>query len=179
MAANTLYRLAGWSALLSVVFSFGLFGVLMATNGDRGALFNGVFILASLFSVITFYGLYVFHRPQAAGLSLIMLGAGVASMILEGLGSGPGSPLTLGAQALGGVAYLLLGYLGYNNSQMPRGLALSAYAVGVLGALAAVTGAVASLSAVYQMAGGIFLLAWMVWSVWVWRWFTSPKLATA
>ena len=179
MSNQNLFRYAGWSALLSVLFSLGLFGVLMATNGDRGMLFNGIFIIASLFSVIVFYGLYVFHRPQAAMPSLLMLIVGVVGLVLEGFGSGPGSPLTLLSQALGGVAYLLLGYLGFSNSQMPRGLAISAYAVGALGVLAAVTGIVSSLATVYQAVMGLFLLAWIVWSVWAWRWFVSPKLATA
>lgn len=178
MSNTTLFRLTGWSALLSVVFSLALFGVLMATNGDRGVLFNVVFIVASLFSVIVFYGLYVFHRPQAAIPSLLMLIVGVAGLVLEGFGTGPGSPLTLLAQALGGVAYLLLGYLAYSNSQMPRGLAILAYAVGALGILAAVTGAVASLATIYQAVSGLFLLVWIAWSVWLWRWFLSSKLAT-
>jgi hypothetical protein len=85
----------------------------------------------------------------------------------------------LGSQALSGIAFLLLGYLAFNNSQMPRGLAILAYAVGVFSALAAIVGALTTLTTVYQALLGLQLIVWIVWSVWLWRIWLTPKLVTA
>ena len=69
MSHTSLFRFAGWSSILSILFSFGMFALI---SGGRGGAFMVVSIIASLFTLVVFYALFVFHRSQAATMSLAM-----------------------------------------------------------------------------------------------------------
>ena len=176
MSNSNLYRIAGWSAILSVLLTFGLFGA-MATSG-RGAAFVAISIVASVLGAIVFYALYLFHRAQSAMLSLAMLICGLIGLVLENIGAGPESPPTMIAIALYGVAFLILGYLGYSHTQMPHWVAILAYIVGLVSLIG--TGANAALMPnIATPFLGIQILAWIAWSVGIAILFLSRKLATS
>ncbi len=177
MSHKSLFRFAGWSAILSVLFSFGMFALI---ESGRGGLFTIVSIIASLFSVVVFYALYVLHRPQAAGLSLAMLALAVLGLILENIGTGPATPLGEITNVIYGVAFLLAGYLGFGHAQMPRWIAICACVAGA----ACVALGVANALGLEPLAGAAEMLqfvAWIAWSVGILIRFSFSKteLATA
>jgi hypothetical protein len=175
MSNTNLYRFAGWSAILSILFSFGMFALI---GGGRGGAFMVVSIIAALFTLVVFYALYVFHRSQAATLSLAMLVCGIVGLTLENIGAGPDTPLGMVTSVVYGATFLLIGYLGYGNAEMPRWLAISAYVVGFASlatAGASALGQVGVASAVPML----LFVAWIAWSIGIWRWFTSSKTVVA
>lgn len=178
MSNANLYRLAGWSAILSILVSFGMFALI---GGGRSVVFMVVSITAALFTLIALYGVYVFHRPQAPALSLAMLVCAAVGLTLENLGMGPDTPMGMVTNVIYGTTFLLVGYLGYGNAQMPRWLAISAYVVGFASlatAGASALGQVGVASAVPM----VLFVAWIAWSVGIWLWFlrqAKTALATA
>ena len=175
MSSRSLFRFAGWAAILSVVFSFGMFAFV---EGGRGGLFMVVSIIASFFSVVVFYTLYVLHRPQSAGLSLAMIMCGVLALILETIGTGPQTTLGIVTNVIYGVSFLLVGYLGFGNSQMPRWIAICAY---VVGASCVAFGGLTALGQT-DLAGAIEMvqfLSWIAWSVGILIRFSFSKTALA
>lgn len=172
MSNTNLFRFAGWSAILSILFSFAMFAFI---GGGRGGMFLVANIIAFFFTAVVFYSLFIFHRPQSATLSLLILVIGILGLVLELIGSGPETPLGIITSVIYGSTYLLIGYLGYGNAQMPRWLAICGYVVG--GALLVMAGAFALGQTV--LANNVFSMlmfaAWIVWSVGIWRFFTSSK----
>lgn len=174
MSNKSLFRFAGWSAILSIVFSFAMFAFV---SGGRGGMFMAVSIIAAIFTAAVLYGLYVFHRPQAATLSLAMLVIGVVGLILENIAQGPETTLGMITGIVYGVAFLLVGYLGYGAPRMPRWLAIMAYVIGISGLLAAVGTAIGL--AAFEYMFYLQFLTWIAWSIGIWRWFTSSKTVVA
>jgi len=171
MSNNSLYRFAGWSALLSVVLSFALFP-LESVGG--WALRLGSFVPLALSGVV-FYALFVFHRPQAATVSLVMLICGAVALFMEFLGGTPESAMGIASHAIYGVAFLLVGYLAWGESRIPRWIAIC-----VLLAGASVLASAILTPFAYSLAetiGYIYFLAWIVWSVAMWRWFLKTAAA--
>ena len=172
MTNKSLFRLAGWLAIVFVVLAFSMFAF-------TGGIFIALSILGGVCLAVIFYALYVFHRPRAATLGLVMLVCGVISLIFENaafmLQSG-GETLLSVRFVLLGVAFLLLGYLGYGNDQTPRWLAICAYLVGVAGLAAGGAGllgqASAGLTASYLM-----FIPFLVWLFGMWRWFLKTAAA--
>ena len=161
MSNRSLFRFAGWSAILSVVFSFAMFALV---EGGRGGAFMAVSIIASFFSAVVFYALYVFHRPQNAALSLVMLVCGVLALVLENIGSGPATPLGVITNVIYGASFLLVSYLGLGNPQMPRWLAICAGVVGASCILFGLSNALglSSLGGIIEM---LQFVSWIAWSV--------------
>lgn len=161
MSNRSLFRFAGWSAILSVAFSFAMFAFV---GGGRGGMFMVVSIIASFFSAVVFYALYVFYRPQSAAVSLAMLVCGVLALVLENIGSGPETTLGVITNIIYGVSFLLIGYLGVGNSQMPRWLTICAFVVGASCILFGISNALglSTLGGITQM---LQFVSWIVWSV--------------
>ena len=175
MSNTSLFRFAGWSAILSILFSFGMFALI---SGGRGGAFMVVSIIASLFTLVVLYALFVFHRSQAATLSLAMLVCGIVGMTLENIGAGPDTPLGMVTSVVYGATFLLIGYLGYSNAQMPHWLAISAYVVGIASLATAGASAVGQ-AGVTDIIPMVMFVAWIAWSIGIWRWFVSPATAIA
>ncbi len=161
MSNRSLFRFAGWSAILSVVFSFAMFAFV---QGGRGGMFMAVSIIASFFSAVVFYALYVFHRPQSAALSLAMLVCGILALVLENVGSGPETTLGVITNIIYGASFLLVGYLGVGNSHMPRWLAICAFVVGASCILFGLANAL-RLSTLGSITEMLQFASWIVWSV--------------
>ena len=176
MSNNNLYRFAGWSAILSIVFSFAMFGLV---GEGRNAVFIAVSIIASVFTAIVLYGLYVFHRSQSAVVSLVMLACGVIGLVLENLGTGPEGSLFVLTNGIYSVAFLLIGYLGFGNAIMPRWLAILAYVCGLATLGMAGAFALGQPDLGENVFGMFQFLAWVVWSIGICRLFLSSKLAMA
>ena len=107
-----------------------------------------------------------------------MLVCAAVGLILENLGMGPDTPMGMVTSVIYGTTFLLVGYLGYGNAQMPRSLAICAYVVGVASlatAGASALGQVGVPSAVPML----LFFAWIAWSVGIWRFFTSSKTVAA
>lgn len=175
MSNTNLYRFAGWSAILSILTSFGMFALI---GGGRGGAFMVVSIIAALFTLAALYGVYVFHRPQAPALSLAMLVFAIVGLTLENLGMGPDTPMGMVTSVIYGTTFLLVGYLGYGNAQMPRWLAVCAYVVGFASLATAVASALGQVGAASTVPMVLFV-AWIAWSVGIWRFFTSSKSVVA
>lgn len=175
MSNQTHYRFAGVSAILSVLLSFGMFAVV---GNGRDAVFMGVSLAAFFFTCVVFYALYVFHRVQAAVPALVMLLCGVGAIVLEGIGSGPGTMLAAFANLLYGIAFLLIGYLGWSNAQMPRWIAILAFVIGIGGIGSAGLTAVGQAS-VGETVTMVYFFAWVIWSLAICWWFWSRKSVPA
>ena len=177
MSNNSLFRTAGWCAALSVLFtviSFVMFSVM-----PTSPLSVVVAALALLVVTVVFYALYVLHRSESAGLSLFGLVAWIAAAAVNFA-----SLFNMTNQALYGIASLLFalpllvfGFLAYRSARVPRGLAVLALLGGVLWAI---TGAVSfggsSLGLALTL---VSTIVWAAWLVWLWRFFSSGKLAKA
>jgi len=175
MSNQTLFRIAGVSAILSVLFSFGMFAVV---GNGRDVVFHGISILTYLFTCIVLYALYVFHRAQAPMPALTMLLCGVVGVILEGIGTGPGTMLSVVSNLLYALTFLLIGYLGWGNAQMPRGIAALAFVIGAGSAASGILMAVSQESP-GEMMGMAYFFAWVIWSVAICWWFWSRKSVPA
>ncbi|HNB52457.1 MAG TPA: hypothetical protein PK530_10960 [Anaerolineales bacterium] len=177
MSNKNLFNFAGWSAILSVVFSFAMFAFV---GGGRGGMFMVVSIIASFFSAVVFYALYVLHRPQSSSLSMVMFGLAILGLVLENIGTGPNTPLGVVTNSIYGVAFILAGYLGFGSSQMPRWIAICAFAAGVGCIVLGMANAIgqASLANVGEL---LQFVAWIAWSVGILLRFSFSKaqLATA
>lgn len=160
MSQKNLFVIAGWSAVVSVLCSFGMYGLV---GSGRGPLFQLVSMGTYITSAIVFLALYLFHKHQSGILSLAMMLAGIVGMVLEGIGTGPETPLAVVANSLYGLSFVLLGYLGFGSPQMPRWVAGCAYAVAVSSLATAFLTAVGQ-STLSEIAGLVFLVAWIAWS---------------
>lgn len=179
MTNNNLFRFAGWSAILSIVLSFGMFGVIMATGGERNVAFIAVSVVAAVFTAVAPYALYVFHRPQSAMISLAMLVCVIVGLVLENFGTGPGTTLGMFTNVVYGAGFLLIGYLGFGTKQMPRWIAIFAYLVGFTALAAAGAVAIGQTALAENVLSMLVFLAWIVWSVGLAILFLSRKLTTA
>ncbi len=172
MINKSLFRLAGWLAVVFIVLAFSMFAF-------TGGVFISLSILGGVCLAVIFYALYVFHRPRAATLGLVMLVCGIISLIFENaafvMKSGGETMLSVRFVLLG-AAFLLLGYLGYGNDQTPRWLAISAYLVGVAGLAAGVAGLLGQAS-VGLTASYLMFIPFIVWLVGMWRWFLKTAAA--
>ena len=172
MTNQNLFRLAGWLAIVFIVLAFSMFAF-------TGGVFIALSILGGVCLAVIFYALYVFHRPRAATLGLVMLVCGIVSLIFENtafmMKNGGETMLSIRFVLLG-VAFLLLGYLGYGNDKTPRWLAICAYLVGVAGLAAGGAGllgqASAGLTASYLM-----FIPFLIWLVGMWRWLLKTAAA--
>jgi hypothetical protein len=172
MSNNRLYRFAGWSALLSVILSLALFP-LESIGG--WALMAASFVPLALGGVV-FYALFVFHCPQAGTMSLVMLVSGLLGLILEFLGATPESTMGIVTHAIYGVAFLLVCYLAFGESRMPRWLAVCILIAGASVFVSAVLTAL-GLNSLAETTGMVYFIAWIVWSVGIWRWFLKTAAA--
>ena len=171
MSNNSLYRFAGWSALLSVILSIALFP-LESVGG--WALRLGSLVPLALAGVV-FYALFVFHRPKSATLSLIMLVCGIVALALEFIGATPESAMGIVTHAIYGVAFMLAGILAWGESRIPRWLAICVLIAGASVFVSAMLTPSAPSLAV--MIGFVYFAAWIVWSVAMWRWFLKTAAA--
>ena len=177
MTNNNLFRFAGWCALLTVVLTLVIWGFYLTAPTGNLVLILSVLTMFVLTPV--FYGLYIAHRSESAGLSLVGLVLWVVAAVLQ-----IASVVNITNNFLYAIAtlafalpLLVFGYLAFQSSRVPRGLALVTFLTGVVWLIA---GAVSfngqnTLSMVGGVASTLFMVVWLVW---LWRFFQSGKLAT-
>lgn len=171
MANNQLFRFAGWCAALAVVLSVLAFVPFAAATSGSTLVIS---TLTLLVLTVVFYALYVVHRAESAGLSL----AGLVLWVLAGavnffsLLSQNDESLYKAANLLFALPLLVFGLLAYRSSKMPRGVALLALVGGVAWAIAGFIPFGMALSY-------LTTVIWLAWLVWLWRVFSSRKLASA
>lgn len=178
MSNNSLYRTAGWCALLTALLTVVVFVIFTVAPTSSLTLILGVVSL--LVMTLVFYALYVAHRSESAGLSLagliLWIVAGVAN--IASLANPTNNALYAVSTMAFAVPILIFGFLAYRSPKMPRGLAVVALLTGVVWGLA---GAVSfngptDIAMAANLAATVF---WLVWLVWLWRVFSSGKLAAA
>jgi hypothetical protein len=178
MPNNILFRIAGWCALLAGLI-MGAFFVASAI-APTSVIGKILAIMGVLAMTVVFYALYVAHRSESAGLSLVGLLLWIPAGVVDiaSLASPANTLLYAVDSLLFALPFLIFGFLAYRSAKMPRGLAL----IGLLsGVCWVITGAAAfigsaAIGMVASLGGFIFMLVWLAW---LWRVFVSGKLATA
>jgi hypothetical protein len=95
------------------------------------------------------------------------------------VGTGPEGSLFVITNAIYGVAFLLLGYLGLGSAVMPRWLAILASVCGIATLGMAGAFALGQPDLGENVFGSVQFLAWVVWSIGICRLFVSSKLTMA
>jgi hypothetical protein len=173
MSNEKLFRIAGWCALGCVVVMIAaLISIMLSPS-------VGVFleILFLLGLIVVFYALYVAHRSEAGKLSLaglVLAAAAVVVDLLSLLNEGNVFLLSLW-YVLISLAFLIIGYLAWRSSKMPRGVAVAALVAGAFSLITGLGGFLGSESfnSVVRL---LAVLAMLVWLIWLWRVFWSKKL---
>ena len=165
MSNSSLFRIAGFCAILSLVVYVVAFG-LFSTNAG---LMTTSFIVATVALLVVLYALYVVHRPESSGLALgagLITAIGTIASLFAGDPAVPANAFLYGASSVVfGVGILLFGWLAYKSSKMPR---LLAYIVLFAGALSLLTGLLflagsSDLGNQLNFASILPFFAWMIW----------------
>jgi hypothetical protein len=175
MTSNNLARIAGISGVLSVL-GFVAGAVLSPDPMNPGAQATLLFLLSTLLIAPIFYGLYVFHRPHAQTIALIALILGLIAVVLGLFAPTPTSNPMLFNLSTGllGVVVLVFGYLGLQNSKMPRVLAIIAIVTGILVLVATALTAVAA--AIAETVSFVYIILFVIWALWLSWLFLKGKL---
>ena len=178
MSNNKLFRFAGRCALATVLLTLVVWGFYITAPTSSLILILGVLTMFVLTPV--FYALYVFHRSESAGLSLVGLVLWVVAAVLQivSLLAITNNFLYAIASLVFALPLLVFGFLAYRSTRMPRGLALVTLLTGIVWLI---LGAVSfNGTTTLAMVGGVASTLFMVvWLVWLWRLFTSGKLVTS
>jgi hypothetical protein len=176
MNKNNLFRIAGWCALVTGLLML-LIPVVQLVPSVIGMILNIVILLGI---TIVFYTLYVAHRAESAGLSLVGLILWLLSLVLTVAGflTTISNSLSNLGSLLWALPFLIFGYLAWRSARMPRLLAVLALLIGVLYLLLGVAGfmGAAGFTNGGNLVGDILMLVWLVW---LWRLFLSKKFAAA
>ena len=175
MINNKFFRFAGWWAFASAVLLIASFVFLYIAH-DIGDILLTVFFLAL---IVTFYALYVTHRTESSGLSLVGLilvfpAVGVAIAA----NNSNNTILSYWLYLLVSLPFLIFGFLGFRSAKMPRGLAVVTLLAGVTYLISGVAGLLRS----EAIAGNVSMLSTLlvlVWLVWLWRAFLSKRMTVA
>jgi hypothetical protein len=177
MKNNQFFRVAGWCALVTALLMVGIHLVPSGTSSFLGSV---VSIGTLLGLTIVFYSLYVAHRSQSAGLSLVGLiswvlafGLNLISMVIN-----IGTFLGYLGSLFWVLPFLIFGFLAYRSDRMPSGLAVVAFLSGISLLVAIVAGLMGNEAVVniVSLVADIFMLVWLVWLGIV---FLSGKFAAA
>jgi hypothetical protein len=171
-----LFRIASWCALVTALLML-LIPVVQSGPSAIGMILNIVILLGITF---VFYVLYIAHRVESAGLSLVGLILWLFSLVLTLVGflTTLSNSLSSVGSLLWALPFLIFGYLAWRSARMPRLLAVLALLIGVLYLLLGVAGFMGSagFTNVGNLVGDILMLGWLVW---LWRLFLSKKFAAA
>ena len=177
---TNLYRLAGWSAILSAIATIvgAVTLVIFFSVGDPyGKINDASSVIIGLTAIVILFTLYQIHRASAPTVSLIAFAIGaVAMLIAAGLqallvlsGTNFGTIVTVMFGVFGS-SLLTLNWLANSNRTLPRALAWTGIAAG-LGYVLVTAGFL--LGGPYNMLtyiGGAFsVIAYPVWGFWLGR----------
>jgi hypothetical protein len=177
MSNNKLFQIAGWCALLvALLMVAGI--VVPAGAPDIIGLVLTIAVLLGL--TFVFYALYVAHRRDSAGLSLagLVLWILAAGINLIAMFSTISTFLAYMDSLFWLLPFLIFGFLAYQSTGMPRGLAVAAFLAGISLLIATIAGMMGGEAIVngVSLIADIFMLVWLVW---LWRVFRSTKFSAA
>jgi hypothetical protein len=175
---NNLFRIAGWCAILAALIMVSF--LVLSSIAPTSAVGVILAIIGVLLMTLVFYALYVAHRSESAGLSL----AGLVLWILAGvvdiasLANPANTWLYAVDSLLFSLPFLIFGFLAYRSASMPRGLGLIGLLTGVVWLITGAASFIGSttMGMVASLGGFVLMLVWLVW---LWRVFSSGKLAMA
>jgi hypothetical protein len=177
MPHNSFFRIAGWCAILAalIMVSFLVLSSI-ATTSAVGMILATIGVLLMTW---VFYALYVVHRPESAGLSLAGLVLWIPAAVTDIASlANPANTLLYAADSLFfALPFLIFGFLAYRSGKMPHALGLIALLTGVAWVIAGAASFVGSTAIGMVASLGAFALM-LVWLVWLWRVFSSGRLAT-
>ena len=167
MTSKVLARIAGWSSILSVLVFIVAFVLVAASSGTDTPLTIALFLISSVFIAPVFYALYVFHRSQAQAITLTALIVGIIAVGLSVIAPTPTSNALLfnTSSVLFGIAILIFGYLGLQNAEMPRPLAIIAILTGIMALVA--TALTLGALAIADLLSLAFIVLFLVWASWL------------
>jgi hypothetical protein len=176
MPNDRLFRTAGWCALVTALLLL-LIPVIQSGPPAIGMILNIAILLGITF---VFYALYVAHRAESGGLSLVGLILWLLSLVLTLLGflTTLSNSLSSLGSLLWALPFLIFGYLAWRSDRMPRLFAVLVLLIGVLYLLLGLAGFMGSAGFINvgNLVGDILMLVWLVW---LWRLFLSTKFAAA
>ena len=129
---------------------------------------------------LVFCALYVAHRSESAGLSLAGLVSWIPAAVVDIASlANPANTLLYAVDSLlFSLPFLIFGFLAYRCARMPRGLGLIGLLTGVVWLISGAASFIGSTTiGMVASLGGFALM--LVWLVWLWRVFSSGRLATA
>jgi hypothetical protein len=178
MSNRDVFRIGGWSALLAALISVAA-AVSITVAPDNVTLQAMLTVVGVLILTPVFYALFVAHRAEAAGLSLAGLVLWVVALVPNVVGSIDPKIISLPSAGMAFVPpFLVFGFLAWRNVSWPNGLAGLLVSAGILFGIAGIVSysRTTDLGNAIAAIGAILLL---VWSLWIWRIFTSEKPAFA
>lgn len=170
MSNNNLFRYSGIAAISSAVIYVLTLAVGIAT-GDASSTVGVILTIVSilLFLLVT-YALYVVHRRESAGISLIALilagGGTIGGLFLDPTKITP----LFGLVALVyGIGLALFGWLAYRSPKMPRGMGIVVIVTGVLALILAAVAFAGGGIEIFGLVNLILTVPYVVWLIWLGR----------
>lgn len=162
MTSNVVARIAGWSAILSVLAIVPAILLVVTNSGQDTPLGTTLFLLSTVLLAPVFYALYVLHRAQAQSIALVALVLGLLCIVAGVIAPTPtvNAMIFNASSLLGGIAIMLFGYLGLTHPKMPRALAVVAILLGVASAVSIVVDIV-GLGLI------VLIVVWLLWLAWL------------
>ena len=180
MSTSTLFRVAGYSAIVTLVLWIGGFAI----GAVSPALVGPALALAAIIFLVVIYALYLVHRTESSGLALgatLLTALGMIVSLFAGDPSVPTNAFFYGTcTVVFGVGIVLLAWLAFNSPKMPRGLAIAVLIMGIMSLVAGVfyLGGAGMLDIANLLNFGSIIPS-IVWMLWLGRLFLSGKMATA
>ena len=177
MTNNRLFRIAGWCSLLAALIMVSF--LVVSPIAPTSAIGVTLAIIGVLLITLVFYALYVVHRSESAALSLAGLVLWIPAAVTDIASlANPANTLLYAADSLlFALPFLIFGFLARRSAKMPRGLGLRGLLTGVVWLFAGAASFVGSTTiGMVASLGGFALM--LVWLVWLWRVFSSGRLAT-
>ncbi len=176
MSNNSLFRYSGFAAIASAVLYILVLATAIAAGGAPSAVGFILTIVSTLLYLLAMFALYITHRSEAPGISLIAVLASAAGSV-GGLFLDPTKITALfGLLALVfGIGLLLFGWLAYRSPKMPRGMGVVVIVTGVLSLILAVVAFAGGSAEIFGLLNLVLTVPYVVWLIWLGRyWLTNP-----
>ncbi|NOH02655.1 MAG: hypothetical protein HND47_12205 [Chloroflexi bacterium] len=181
MSSNNLFRYGGIPAIASAVLYVLALGTGFATGGAPSAVGMALTVVSILSFLVVVYALYVAHRSEGPGMSLIaMLAAGGGT--LGGLFLDPTkiTPLFGVVALVYGIGVTLFGWLAHRSPKMPRGMGIVVIVTGVLSLILAAVAFAGGSVEIFGLLNLVLTVPYVVWLIWLGRhWLISPSAPLA
>lgn len=177
---RNLFRYGGIAAIASAALYVLVLATAITAGGAPSTVGAMLTIVSTLLFLLAIFALYVAHRSESPGLSLIAMLAAAAGTV-GGLFLDPTkiTPLVGLLALVYGIGLLLFGWLAYRSPNMPRVMGVVIVA-GVLSLILAAVAFVGGSTEIFGLLNLVLTVPYVAWLIWLGlHWFWSPAAPQA